>query len=343
MTVRPDCISENVPLAPYTTFKIGGQADFLATITSEEELIDVLTWSKQEDMSVMILGGGSNVVFADAGYRGLVLHINIKGIEVAEQNNKIFVTAAAGLEWDEFVSKMVKLNFSGLENLSGIPGKVGASPVQNIGAYGVEVGEKIILVRVYNPQTKNFSTLEKNECDFSYRHSFFKNEAGKNLIITAVTFLLDKKFKPVLGYPDLQKYFSDSTPTIEKLRSAILEIRRHKFPDLGKVGTAGSFFKNPIIDSGHYARLTKVYPELPGYAQTRGVKVSAAWLIDNVAQAKGIREGNVGTHGSQALVFVNYGQATATELDIFATKISDLVFKKTGIQLAREVCFVGEG
>lgn len=343
MTERPDYIKNNVVLAPYTTFKIGGIADYFVNINNESELVSTLDWAIENSIPTMVLGGGSNVVFADAGYRGLVIRINNKGIKIEPTEAGMLVTVAAGEKWDKFVSQMVASNFSGLENLSGIPGKVGASPVQNIGAYGVEVGERIVSVYVYDMRTKKFFNLEKSECNFSYRHSIFKNNDGKNLIILAVTFLLDTTYKPILDYPDIKKYFSGINPTVKEIREVILEIRSQKFPDVKKNGTAGSFFKNPIVDKDHYHELKKVYPALPAYLHTNGsFKISAAWLIDKVAKYKGKTEGNVGTHDSQALVFVNYNHATAKELDQFAKRIHNLVFERTGIKLEREVCFVSE-
>ena len=340
MTERPSYIQEDVIIAPHTTFKIGGLADYFAVAKSEAELEAVVAWSQNQELPHMILGGGSNVVFADDGYRGLVIQIDIKGIAIEEKDDSVLVTAAAGEDWDSFVAYTIEQGFSGLENLSGIPGKVGASPVQNIGAYGVEVGERIVSVRVYDRVKNIFTTFQKTDCDFSYRHSIFKTAAGKDSIIVAVTFLLDTKFMPIVGYPDIKNFFEEHAPTLTKMREAIIHIRSKKFPNLAEVGTAGSFFKNPIITQKHFTSLRVAYPELSGYQHGQNVKVSAAWLIDNVAKAKGLVEGNVGTHVTQALVFVNYGQATAEEIDEFANKISDVVFEKTKITLEREVNFV---
>ncbi len=342
MTDRPDYIQKDVILAPYTTFKIGGQADYFAKVHNEEQLVSTLTWAKANNLPVMILGGGSNLVFADAGYRGVVISIDSKGIDTVKTTDGVLVTVAAGEEWDEFVSSMITLHFFGLENLSGIPGTVGASPVQNIGAYGIEVGDTIISVRVYDPITNNFYNLEKDKCNFSYRNSFFKTEEGKNFVIVSVTFFLDKIYNPNLAYPDLKKYFAETQPPAAAVRQTVLKIRSQKFPDLSQVGTAGSFFKNPIIDDSHYQQLKVNYPELPGYKHGEGVKISAAWLIDNVAKAKGLIDGTVGTHDKQALVVVNFGGATARELNAFANKISNCVYDKTDVRLEREVCFVAE-
>jgi len=343
MSERPDYIRNEVVLAPYTTFRIGGVADYFVDINNEFELVRVLEWTTKSSMPVMILGGGSNVVFADVGYRGLIIRINNKGIKTELTDAGVLVTAAAGEDWDKFVCQMVASNFSGLENLSGIPGKVGASPVQNIGAYGVEVSERIVSVQVYDMEAKKFFDLKNNECNFSYRNSFFKTRNGRDLVILSVTFLLDTTYKPILSYTDINKYFCGKSPTINLMRDVILDIRRQKFPDLSKHGTAGSFFKNPIIDKNHYRKLKKTYPAISSYPHTDDTfKISAAWLIDKVAKYKGVIEGNVGTHDSQALVFVNYGGATANEVDKFANKISDIIFSKTEVKLEREVCFVGE-
>lgn len=180
MSTRPTFIQENVVLARYTTFKIGGCADYFAEVTNDEDLIHTHVWAEHYGLPVFILGGGSNVVFADAGYRGVIIRLCTKGIMIRKYTNKVMVTAAAGEHWDSFVAQMIESKLSGLENLSGIPGTVGASPVQNIGAYGVEVGDRIFSVRVFNPDTKIFYDLKKHECNFSYRDSFLKQSPGKS-------------------------------------------------------------------------------------------------------------------------------------------------------------------
>lgn len=343
MTARPECIQEHISLAPYTTFKIGGIADYLATIQTEVELMQVYEWAHAQKLPVFVFGGGSNIVFSDAGYRGVVVRMNIKGVsEKIVDTNMVQVTATAGEVWDEFVSHTVSQKLSGLENLSGIPGSVGAAPVQNIGAYGVEVGDRITSIRAYDPEKNIFVTLQNSECNFSYRHSFFKTRAGKKFVIVAVTFLLDSHFVPVIEYVDIKNYFNDIEPTQITMRDAVLAIRNKKFPDLTLLGTAGSFFKNPVITNEHFSELKKRYPALPGYRHGGHTKVSAGWLIDNIAQYKGIREGGVGTYHQQALVFINYGSATAEELKIFSNKVSNKIFEITSIRLEREVCFVSE-
>lgn len=342
MIDRPECVATDVPLSPYTTFRIGGSADYFAHIRTEAELVEVVGWAQAQGLSIMTLGGGSNVVFADTGYRGLVIYIAITGITQTESKDKVIVTANAGEDWDCFVEHTVLSGLSGLENLSGIPGSVGASPVQNIGAYGVEVGELIVSVRVYDLSKNIFINVKNKTCAFSYRDSLFKTNEGKKFIIVSVTYLLNSKFSPNLEYSDVKKYFDGLEPTLPEVRKVILKIRSQKFPDLSRVGTAGSYFKNPIVSWTAFKKIRVDYPELVGHPHGPDMKISAAWLIDKVAKAKGLIDGNVGTHVAQALVFVNYGGATADELDAFAERIADTVFDKTKIKLEREVCFVGE-
>ncbi len=340
---RPHGVTTNESLAHQTTFKIGGPADFFVSIDDEAMLRDVLQWAMVADTPVQVLGGGSNVVFTDAGFRGLVVQMATKGISVQESKKHVLVTVAAGVQWDACVAHTVEQGWWGLENLSAIPGSVGAAPIQNIGAYGVEVGAVMDSVRVYVPAERTFRILSADECSFSYRDSIFKHQTGQDLIVTAVTFRLTKMPHPITHYPDVARALaSNANPSQAEIRKTIRNIRAQKFPDLTKVGTAGSFFKNPVVSSADYQRLQQQYPALPGYQTAHGVKLSAAWLIDNVAGARGARAGRVGTHDTQALVFVNHGGATAAELDAFANHIATTIYQKTGVMLEREVNFIAE-
>jgi UDP-N-acetylmuramate dehydrogenase len=338
-------IKENVRLAPLTTLGVGGPAQYFAVATTKDELAVLAGGAKERGQSVTILGGGSNVLINDDGLKGLVIKIEIKGITHAVTNNdanKVLVTAGAGEMWDDLVAYTVESGLWGLENLSAIPGTVGATPIQNVGAYGVEVGSLIESVEVYSLKTGNFSLLNNSDCRFGYRDSFLKSAAGRDLVVVFVNYLLSKEANPQLKYQDLAVRFKDaSNPTQTEIRAAVTEIRGRKFPDWHQLGTAGSFFKNPIITSSAYEELLTQYPELPGFPEPGGkMKVSLGWILDKVCGFKGARVGNVGAYDHQALVLVNYGGATAAEIKSFASEVSSKVFSKTNIVIEPEVNFL---
>ena len=335
-------IQESVPLRRYTTFQIGGPAEFFAVAKSEEELTVLARVANERQLALTILGGGSNVLISDKGIKGLVVKNEITGISYEPDGETVLVTAGAGVVWDDLVSETVSKDLWGLENLSAIPGSVGATPIQNVGAYGVEVAELIKAVRVYDKEKKVFLDLTPDYCQFGYRDSMFKHEVGKKYIVIAVTYTLSEVAKPKLHYKDLAERFKgDFEPSLEEIREAVIEIRSRKFPNWHEVGTAGSFFKNPIIDSNHYAKLQEKYPDLPSFsADADKVKVPLGWILDKVLNLRGVREGNVGAYKGQALVIVNHGGATATEVDEFAKKIEQNVKAVADIDLTREVTFV---
>ena len=312
----PMNIQERVSLKDKTTLHSGGQARYFANVGSTEELAEAIQFSEAQNIPFFILGGGSNVLFSDAGFNGLVIHIGIQGIEWSKYGAKV----CAGENWDNFVRESIRHEMWGVENLSGIPGTVGAAPIQNIGAYGVEVKERIMEVEVFNTNTKQNEILRNADCQFSYRDSLFKKPEGKRLVVTSVTFLLSKIPKPNLGYKDIQAYFkADSLePTLQNIRSAVLDIRSGKFPDLQHMATAGSFFKNPIISEEHYKNLSILYPDIPSYAVSdKMVKVPLAWILDKVCQLKGFRNGNVWLHDSQPLVLVTNRKAASTKIFVY--------------------------
>lgn len=339
-------IQHDVSLKKYTTFKTGGFARLFCVIRNKEELIDALFYVQQKNIPFYILGGGSNVLVSEKGFDGLVIHIATEGVVFTDYDtNTVLMKVAAGVMWDECVRSAVENNLYGLENLSLIPGTTGASPVQNIGAYGVEVSDTIESVEVFNIETSTFEKLLKEDCQFGYRDSIFKKEIGKKYIVVRVDFLLSKKALLKTEYKDIQEYFAlkGSEITIESLRAAIIEIRTSKLPDLALLGTAGSFFKNPIVKKQVIETLQKEYPVIPIYEiEIQGyVKTSAAFLIDKVAGMKGLRVADVGTYENQALVLVNYGNATGEDVLAFSKNIQKAVFEKTGIQLEREVQTLG--
>jgi len=331
MTLR-----RNVPLKSYTTFHIGGEAAYFTDVRSRSELGEAVSFAKKEKLPLFVLGGGSNILVSDSGFPGLVVRMSFSGISFEERDGSVEAIAAAGESWDDFVSESVKRNLWGLENLSGIPGTVGATPIQNVGAYGVEVKDVLSSVELFDTETLDVRNMGNQECFFGYRDSFFKREEGKRYIVTAVSFCLSKTPAPILSYRDLMNRFSGTTPVLSEIRDAVLSIRSKKFPDLSRFGTAGSFFKNPILPYGAYEKLKHRFPDMPAFSTDGGVKISLAYLLDALS-LKGEREGDVGTFERQPLVIVNFADASAADVDAFAKKIEAIVKDSTGIVLEREV------
>ncbi len=336
-------IQENVSLKEYTTFKIGGPARFFCVVTNEDELIEAVGFSKKNKIGFFILGGGSNLLISDAGFQGLVIKMEMKEILYKEDGNEVKVTAGAGENWDKFVQETVEKDLYGLENLSLIPGTVGATPVQNIGAYGSEVKDTIETVHVLDVVKDEYRDLTNEQCKFAYRYSMFKDEPGRYIVLS-VTFVLHKKGALNYSYKDLQEYFvfkRIKAPTLEQVRNAVVEIRMRKLPDLKKYGTAGSFFKNVIVPQAQAKELLVKYPEMILHAVNKEkVKIPIAWILDHVCGFRGVKKGNVGTYQNQALVLVNYGNGTSKEIIDLAQKMVDGVYKNTGIEILPEVEYV---
>ncbi len=335
-------IQENIPLNQYTTFKTGGAARYFVEVKSEEEVKEAGRFSDQKAQPHLNIGGGSNLLISDEGFSGLVILNSLKGRTYTEEpNGEVILVVSAGEMFDDVIAETVVLGYWGLENLSGIPGTVGATPVQNVGAYGVEVAELISSVETYNFTTHEKKVFTKKECEFNYRESFFKKENGKNFFITKVNLKLSKEKTPKLFYADLKNKFLASTPTQEEIRKTVIEIRAQKFPDWKVYGTAGSFFKNPIIEAEQLVDLLLQYPELPHYEAGAGmVKIPLGYVLDKLCGLKGYRNGKVGLFKEQALVLVNYSDATSEEIKNFATKIAEKVFTKTKIIITPEVRFI---
>lgn len=335
-------IQSNVSLREYTTFHIGGPAEYFVEVTSVPELERAVTWAEEKNVPLTILGGGSNVFVGDEGVRGLVIHNMITGRDVEERGDEVLLTVGAGEVFDKIVAFSVEKGWWGLENLSCIPGLVGATPIQNIGAYGVEIKDYVVSVEVYDPRMHAIRDMTAEECAFGYRDALFKHEEGKHYIVTRVTYRLTKKPTPILHYRDLALWnearASNAPPTLQEIRSAVCVIRSQKFPDWNVMGTAGSFFKNPTISRAHFDELREQYPAFPGYETENGdVKVPLGWILDHVLDLRGYRFGNVGTYEGQALVLVNHGGATATELETFVQNIAKKVFDVTRIAVEWEV------
>lgn len=336
-------IEKRVPLAPLTTFGIGGKARYFCRVRNEQELERAFEFVDKNNIPFWILGGGSNVLVSDKGFPGLVVKIEILGMEFGETKTDVRVVAGAGESWDELVRLCVEKELYGLENLSGIPGTVGAAPVQNIGAYGVEIADFISWVEVFDTKKRSVRRLTAKQCRFGYRDSIFKQD-GVSLVVLRVAFKLSKSKRLNLSYADVKAYFEKNgktAPTLAEVRSVVLEIRSRKFPDLEVVGTAGSFFKNPVVSRAVYNALSKRYPGLPGYRAAKGkMKLSLAWIIDRVCNLKDLRWGETGVAPNQTLVLCNFGNATALEVQKLAAHITDTVRNATGILIEPEVRIV---
>jgi len=334
-------LRRNVSLAKLTTLKTGGSAGYFTEVKTKSALREAVLAAKKNHLSFFVLGGGSNVLFRDSGFAGLVIKMGLKGVRFEkEKSGKSLAVAAAGEDWDRFVAKAVSKGFQGLENLSGIPGTVGASPIQNIGAYGAEVKDFIFWVEVFDTEKGKFSHLKNKECLFGYRDSVFKKPAGRNYIVTEVAYSLRRGGKPNLKYKDLSEYFSgriSSRPSVGAVRRAVLKIRRKKMPDMKKFGTAGSFFKNPVISASRFKALKRRYKGLPGFAEGCRVKISLAWIIDKVLGLNGFCLGKAELYRKQPLIIVNLGGAKAREITALAAEVKRKILKSTGVRVEYEV------
>ena len=331
---------ENCSIKPYTTFGIEAKARYFIRVFNPEELADALHLPEASGLPVLILGGGSNLLFTK-NFNGLVIKIEFKGITVENQNEKtVLVTGNAGEDWDGFVSFCVENGYSGLENLSLIPGVVGTSPVQNIGAYGVEVKDTIDHVTVFDRITGKVEIFTNEECQFGYRDSVFKTAYKGRYIILSVTFrlLLNPQFHTKYGAITTElTALGISELSLDAIRKAVISIRTRKLPDPKVIGNAGSFFKNPTVEASEYNHLHTDFPGIVAFALTDGrFKLAAGWLIEQCGW-KGYRNGDAGVHAQQALVLVNYGQTTGEQIMALANEILKSVKSKFDISLEMEV------
>jgi UDP-N-acetylmuramate dehydrogenase len=346
-------IREHVPLAPLTTLGVGGPARYFAETRSEEEVMEAVEFARSHELPLFVLGGGSNVVVADRGFAGLVLKIAISehSYSAGTHGMVTFVTGA-GYEWDRLVEQTVEANCAGLECLSGIPGTVGGTPVQNVGAYGQEVSETIQEVHVLDLQSMRVKTMSNAECGFGYRSSIFNTTARGRYIVLRVSFALRHGSEPTLRYSDLQQHFAGqaSEPTLIAVRNAVREIRRRKAM-LIVAGdedshSVGSFFKNPVVSPSRFEKLSADLAasglELPSYPAGDGSrKLPAAWLVEKAGFAKGTVRGRVGTSSRHALAIINRGGASGAEIIALKDEIQSQVMKRFGIALEVEPVFVG--
>lgn len=332
-------ISENVQLKQYNTFGIEAKASRFATFSSIEELNQLLN-SKRENETLMVLGGGSNVLFTQ-DFDGFILKNNILGFELNEiSENEVYVKSGAGENWHSFVLRTIDAGLCGLENLSLIPGNVGASPMQNIGAYGREIKDVFHELEAYHIATGEVHTFSNTECKFGYRESVFKNEFKGQYVILTVTFKLSKICNLNTSYGAIEEQLATmgiTNPTLKDVSDAVIAIRSSKLPNPKELGNAGSFFKNPVVSIEVLHKIQKEYPNVPNYpAGENEVKLAAGWLIEQ-AGWKGKVIDNYGVHKLQALVLVNYGGATGNQIYDLSTQILEDVQSKFGVRLEREV------
>ena len=334
----------NVSLKPYNSFGFDVVAKQFVEINEVSELQTLIKSGELQQYKTLILSGGNNILFQNEVFDGLVVYINTKGFEILrEDENEVVVRAQAGEDWPDFVQFCVGKGWHGVENLTHIPGKVGAAPVQNIGAYGMELKDSFLNCDAKDLATGETKIFTKEECRFGYRESVFKNELKGKFVITSVDFLLKKNAPLHLEYGNIKAYLEQNgitNPTLQQLHDAICAIRDAKLPDVKQIGSAGSFFKNPVIEAAQFDALQKDYPNMPHYDEPNGMmKVPAGWLIEQ-AGWKGWRDEHVGVYDKQALVLVHYGGGKGQNIVELAHKIQDSVEAKFGIRISPEVNFV---
>jgi UDP-N-acetylmuramate dehydrogenase len=339
---------EQVPLAPYTTFQIGGPARWFAEAAAEDDIAAGIAFAGERRLPLFVLGGGSNLLVSDTGFSGLVLHIALRGIASTRKNGRLLVSAAAGEDWDGLVAFAVAAGYAGIECLSGIPGTVGGTPVQNVGAYGQEVSQTIVTVRAFDRETRHFVDLPASACGFSYRRSIFNSTQRERFVVSRVDYALREDAAPNFAYADLARYFAArnvTSPSLSEVRDAVRSIRAQKgmllVPGDADCRSAGSFFKNPIVpvtvldslaqELGVEKRSIPAYP-----AQDSEVKLSAAWLIERAGFHKGYALGNAGISSRHTLALINRGGASAAEVITLRDKLIDAISSRFAIRLEPE-------
>jgi UDP-N-acetylmuramate dehydrogenase len=341
---------EHIPLAPLTTLGVGGSARYFLEATTAEQVREAAAWAAENRLPLFVLGGGSNLVIADTGFPGLVVKINILGVAEHSAGKKLLFTAGAGEEWDSFVSYAVVRNCAGVECLSGIPGTVGGTPVQNVGAYGQEVSESICRVEVLDTTTGTIEQLDNARCGFGYRTSIFNTSARGRYIILRVTFALNPGGAARIAYADLKKRFGDRSPSLVEACDTVRKIRADKGMLLTDgdqdCRSAGSFFRNPLLTPEQYSELERLtyelgmsVPNYPGLSSKH--KIPAAWLVEHSGFHKGYERGPIGLSHKHALAIVNRGGAKAADVLALKDEIQAAVRARFGLELQPEPVFVG--
>ncbi len=350
-------IRENIVLAPYTTLGVGGPARYFVSVTSQDDLVRATEFAKKNNLPIHLFGKSSNTLIGDNGFPGLVMQVHIREFDSVLEGDAVRLTLGAGEVWDECVARAVERGWGGIECLSGIPGSVGAAPVQNIGAYGASVQDVLDSVEVFDMKEQVLRTFSKEECGLSYRSSMFKTESGKRYCIARVHLRLTRtSMAPIPQYHDLLEYFhgSDVKVSLQDIRNAILEIRTKKgmtfAPGSEEFQSAGSFFKNPVVSAEDFSRVQSLLGACPDglcanpwfWVQKNGeVKIAAACLIERAGFPKGYREERVGISPRHALSLINRGGATASEIIGLAQRIHNEVHDRFGVSLEREVEYIG--
>ena len=352
-------IDEQVLLAPYTTFHIGGPARYFSTVKTVEELKQAIDFAKERELKIFILGGGSNILVDDAGFDGLVIKIELSGIEIQKEDEQATLIAGAGERWDALVARTVKENLWGVENLSGIPGTVGGACVQNIGAYGQVLSQMLLWAEALDTESGEIKKMSNADCRFGYRESIFNSAKTLRFgemngsptpprsifapwVILRAAFVLSNTPAPELSYKDLQKRFEGNSPTLSQIRAAVLEIRKGKFPDLSVEGTAGSFFKNPVVSQEEAVKLRERYPALPLFdlPEASGVKVPLAWFLDarnGVLDIQTMKIGGTRLYEKQPLVIVAQKNSSSIDVQKLAGEVQKQIQEKIGLDIEPEV------
>lgn len=333
-------IQEYVNIKDYSTLQVGGQFRYFVELKNKDDLKEIFSFSKNKNIKVFVLGGGSNIVFSDGILNVIAVKVEIKGFEIINDADLFTdIKVGAGENWDTIVEKTVNMNLVGLESLSSIPGTAGAGPVQNIGAYGAEVKDTILEVEVFDIEKESIVTISNADCKFAYRDSIFKNEAKGKYVITAVTYRLAKSIPMIPKYPGVLKYFEDkeiNNPNLREIRDAIIYIRKNKLPNPKEIPNVGSFFKNPIVLNNISEKIKEEYPLAKFFpVDDTHTKVPAGWLIEN-AGLKGISFGKVSVYDKNALVLVNLDNATCEDIISARNEIIKIVNDKFGIVLEQE-------
>jgi UDP-N-acetylmuramate dehydrogenase len=343
-------IEENVPLAPLTTIGIGGPARFFFRAKTVDDVREALAWAANRELAVFILGGGSNLLISDDGFDGLVLHVDLRGITVESEDRYAMIHVAAGEPWDDFVHFAVTRGYAGIECLSGIPGSTGATPIQNVGAYGQDVSATIVRVEVLDRTRDRVITLTNQECRFGYRSSVFKNDDRDRYVVVAVTFRLLVGGSATIRYPELQTYITErriTTDDLRGVRASVIAIRKRKGmvidPTDPDTRSDGSFFMNPVLTLEQYEAFARIAPDAPHYPsgeEGEDVKLSAAWLIEHAGFTKGFALGNVGLSSKHTLAVINRGGGTAREVVELVELIQGKVRETFGVELHPEPNFI---
>ena len=333
-------VMTNISLKQYTTMKLGGEARYMATADSASDVVSLYRNARKENLPIFVLGGGSNVITHDEVFEGIVLLNKIKGFEIiSETDETTDVKIGAGEVWDEVVEKAIGLGLQGIEAMSGIPGAAGAAPVQNVGAYGQEIADTLISLEAYDSKTDTIVTISANECDFSYRNSIFRDKEKGRYCILNITLRLNKAEPKPPYYASLQKYIDENDireVNLSVIRVAVLNIRSEKLPDPAELPSAGSFFKNALVEKWKLEELQKEYSDIPNYAMSDGrYKIPTGWLIDK-AGLRGYRSHGMRVYEKNALVLVNDSATGYDDLAAIREEVVQIVFDKFGIKIEQE-------